>query len=57
MTYKNPKQIIRQCNEEIAKNNKVLATAELSEEYRQTIIKDNERIEKIKMEAEKQLKA
>ena len=57
MAYKNPNQIIRQCKEEIAKNNKVLATAELSEEYRQTIIADNARIEKIKTKAEKQIES
>lgn len=57
MAYKNPNQIIRQCNEEIAKNNKVLATAELSEEYKQTIIADNARIEKIKLIAEKQIES
>lgn len=56
MTYKNPEQIIRGCKEEIAKNNKALATMILSEAMKQAILNDNVRIEKIKAVAEQQIR-
>lgn len=57
MVYKNPIQIIRQCNEELKRNEKVLKEMAISEDMKQAIINDIARLEKIKTEAEKQIEA
>lgn len=53
--YKNPKQIIEQCERELRKNKMALETMVLSERMKQSIASDNARLEKIKAEAEKQM--
>lgn len=54
MAYKNPKQIIRQCNEEIKRNQAKIKTYIGAEDM---INQEIARLEKIKTEAEKQIEA
>ena len=55
MAYKNPKQIIKQCEQELRKNKMALETMILSESMKQSIQSDNLRLEKMKAAAERQL--
>ena len=53
--YKNAKQIIKQCEQELRKNKIALETMILSESMKQSIESDNIRLEKMKAAAEKQM--
>lgn len=53
--YKNPNQIIKQCEQELRKNKIALETMILSESMKQSIESDNIRLEKMKAAAEKQM--